>query len=57
MADESSFEEQERYQIVLSLHKIEKLIEELPQTIATAVDKALNEVIDNLPEHPEEEVL
>jgi len=44
MPDESSFEEQQRYQIVVSLHKIEKLIEELPRLVAEAVEKALSEL-------------
>ena len=37
------FTQDQRYQIVIGLHKIEKLLQELPDTIADAVEKALTE--------------
>ena len=43
--DERHHQDQ-RYQIVLSLHKIEKLLKDLPDTIANAVDKALTEAFE-----------
>ena len=42
MPDELSSDQ--RYQIVMSLHKIEQLIEALPQVVADAIDKALSEI-------------
>jgi len=45
----------QRYRIVVSLHKIETLLKELPDTIANAVDKALNEAFDNLDKNLDKE--
>jgi len=44
MSEDST--QDQRYRIIISLHKIEKLLQELPDTIANAVDKALTEAFE-----------
>jgi len=45
----------QRYRIIISLHKIETLLDELPDTIAAAVDKALAQAFETLDKDLDEE--